>query len=121
MATEAGKRELAKPLAGIVFVVLWVVAIVLWSIAGGIPDAASRGFVVDIGIILASVGFSAPFLGTLSALRTAAILGLVGIALFAIGGYLEITTIVYGMRIIGPLLALQTPLNKFLDGYRIFA
>jgi hypothetical protein len=113
-------RELTKPIAGLVFVLGWAAGIALWSLAHLAPDATTGAFVVDIGILAVSVGFAAPFLKTTSGLAAAVVLALVGIALFAFGGYLHITVIVYLLRLLAPLLALLTPLYKLLD-FRIFA
>lgn len=112
--------ELSKPLAGGVFLLLWVVAIVAWSLAHLIPDAGARGFVIDVGIVLASLGFAALFLRTLRALRTAAVIGLIGIVLFLVGDLLQIKVLVFELRILGPFLALLTPIFKIGDGIRIF-
>lgn len=112
--------ELSKPLAGGVFLLLWVVAIVAWSLAHLIADAGARGFVIDVGIVLASLGFAALFLRTLRGLRAAAVIGLIGIALFLVGDLLQIKVLVFELRILGPFLALLTPIFKIGDGIRIF-
>jgi hypothetical protein len=112
--------ELSKPLAGGVFLLLWAVAIVAWSLAHLIADAGARGFVIDVGIVLASVGFSALFLGTVRGLRSAAIIGLIGIVLFLVGDLLQIKVLVFELRILGPFLALLTPIFKVSNGIRIF-
>ncbi|MCU1524585.1 MAG: hypothetical protein JWO18_1479, partial [Microbacteriaceae bacterium] len=49
------------------------------------------------------------------------VLGLISIALFAFSGYLGLTGLVYGLRLLVPLFALLTPLNKLLNGIKIFA
>lgn len=112
--------ELPKPLAGGVFLLFWAVAIVAWSLAHLIADAGARGFVIDAGIVLASVGFAALFLGTMQGLRAAAIIGLIGILLFLVGDLLHIKWLVFELRILGPFLALLTPIFKVGDGIRIF-
>lgn len=112
--------ELSKPLAGGVFLLLWAVAIVAWSLAHLIADAGVRGFVIDVGIVLASVGFAALFLGTVRGLRSAAAIGLIGIVLFAVGDLLQVKVLVYELRILGPFLALLTPIFKVGNGIRIF-
>jgi hypothetical protein len=114
------KRELTKPLAGAVFLLSWVVAIVAWSLSHMAPTAAAGAFIVDVGIVFASIGFAALFLGTLSALRTAIVLGLIAIVLFALGDFLHITALVYLLRILGPFLALLTPVFKVGDSIRLF-
>ncbi len=118
---EAFRRPFPKPFAALVFVVFWAVAIVAWSLAHLIPDFPTLQFIVDIGIILACIGLAAPSLETFAAFRTALILGLVGIAFFAFGSYVHIPVIVYALRILGPFLALLTPVFKLANGVRIFA
>jgi hypothetical protein len=113
-------RELTKPVAGLVFVLGWAIGITLWSVAHLAPDATTGAFVVDIGILAVSVGFSAPFLKTTNGLVAAVILALIGVGLFAFGGFLHITVIVYLLRLLAPLLALLTSVYKLLD-FRIFA
>lgn len=113
-------RELSKPLARTTFLILWVIAIVAWSLAHLIADAGARGFVIDVGIVLASVGFSALFLGLVRGLRAAAIIGLIGLVLFAVGDLLQIKVLVFELRILGPFLALLTPIFKVGNGIRIF-
>lgn len=122
MTSQASRpeAELSKPVAGGIFLALWVVAIVLWSIAHLFADVGARGFVIDVGIVLASLGFAALFLGTMRALRTAAVLGLLVIVLFLIGDMLQIKVLVYELRILGPFLALMAPIFKIGDGIRIF-
>ena len=114
------KRELSKPLAGSVFLLCWAIAIVAWSLAHLATNSGLGAFIVDIGIVLASIGFAALFLGTVSALRAAAVLGLIAIALFALGDFAHITGLVYLLRILGPFLALLTPVFKVGDNIRIF-
>lgn len=114
------EAELSKRAAGGVFLLLWVIAIVAWSLAHLIPDVGARGFVIDVGIVLASVGFSALFLRTMRGLRLAATLALIGIVLFAVGDLLQIKFLVFELRILGPFLALLTPVFKIGNGIRIF-
>ena len=123
MALAANKRELPKPLAGLIFVVFWIVAIVLWVItsSGVITDAATRGFLIDIGIVFASVGFAVPFLPTVASLRTAFLFGLLGIIAFGIAGYLDATAVVYSLRIAAPFLALQAPVAKVASNFHVFS
>jgi hypothetical protein len=120
MAADKGRYEVPKPIAGLIFVVFWAIAIVLWCLVGGFSDHATRGFIADIGIVFASVGFAAPFI-TRSGLLIAFVLGLISIALFAFSGYLGLTGLVYGLRLLVPFFALLTPLNKLLNGIKIFA
>lgn len=120
MAAEASIRPVPKPLAGLVFVLGWAIGITLWSLTGLFPTHEAKGFIVDVGIVFASVGFAAPFLASMKGLFASFILGVVGIALFAVGGFLDLTVIVYALRILGPFLALLTPLYKMLS-FRVFA
>jgi hypothetical protein len=120
MTAVARTKELAKPLAGAIFVIFWVIAIVAWIVAGSFADVNTRGFVIDVGIIFACVGFAAPFIGTMKGLSIVFLLGLIGIALFAIGAIFDLTAVIYTIRILAPFLALQAPLYKVVGGIRVF-
>jgi hypothetical protein len=113
-------RDLTKPIAGLVFVLGWAIGITLWSVSHLAPNAETGAFLVDIGILAVSVGFSAPFLKTTNGLVAAIILALVGIALFAVGDFAHVTVITYLLRLLAPLLAMLTPVYKLLD-FRVFA
>lgn len=113
------EHYVSKPTAGLVFVLGWAIGITLWSLAHLAADATTGGFVVDIGILFVSVGFAAPFIRTRRWLFRAMLLAVVGIALFAFGGYLHIPVIVYMLRLLAPLLALLAAVYKLLD-FRIF-
>jgi hypothetical protein len=121
MATGMGRYEVPKSIAALAFVVFWAIAIVLWCFVGSFSDPATRGFIADIGIVFASVGFAAPFIGSRSGFVRALIFGLISIALFALTGYLGLTGLVYGLRLLVPFFALLMPLNRLLNGIKIFA
>lgn len=113
-------RSIPKPLAGLVFVLFWGIAITLWSCTHLLPTHESRGFMADIGIVFACIGFAAPFLASMKGLRAAAVIGIIGVVLFALFDLGHVTVLVYLLRLLGPLLALLTPVNKLL-GFRVFA
>jgi hypothetical protein len=113
--------DLSKPIARSVFLLFWLVAIALWIVAGVVfTNTATGGFLADIGVVVASIGLSAPFLSE-RGFRNALVFGLIAIAIAAIGEYAGITVLVYFVRAMAPFLALLTPVNKLLDGIRIFA
>ena len=120
MTDVARTKELAKPLAGAIFVIFWVIAIVAWVLAGNFAGVNARGFVIDVGIIFACVGFAAPFIGTMKGLSVVLLLGLLGIVLFAIGALFDWTVVIYTLRILAPFLDLQAPLYKVVGGIRVF-
>jgi hypothetical protein len=120
IADEAREVPVPKPLAGLLFILFWGIGITLWSCTHLLPTPEGRGFMADIGIVFACLGLAAPFIQTMRGLRTAAIVGIVGIVLFAVFGFGHVTVLVYLLRLLGPLLALLTPLNKAL-GFRVFA
>ncbi|MET0990900.1 MAG: hypothetical protein ABWX66_00800 [Lacisediminihabitans sp.] len=120
MSVALDKRPVPKSLAGLVFVLFWVIAILLWSFSHLLPTIGGRGFMVDIGIVFASIGLAAPALMSLRELRTAGVVGVVAIALFAIGDLGQVTVMVYALRILVPFLALMTPVYKLLS-FRVFA
>lgn len=114
------KRDLSKPAAGGLFLLLWVVAIVAWSLSHLATNPRLGAFIVDVGIVAASLGFAALFLTTVSALRSAAVLAAIAVVLFLVGDLLHVTALVYLLRILGPFLALLTPIFKVGDSIRIF-
>jgi len=113
---EPYQEPLSKPLAGIAFVVLWGVAIVAWSISHLVADPHWGAFIIDAGIVLASLGFAALFVPTADGFGWASIAAIVGIALFLLFDLLHVPVLVYTLRIFIPLLALMTPLNRLVKG-----
>lgn len=120
MAKVLRTTELPKPLAGLLFVIFWAIAIVAWSLVHGLEGAGLRGFVADVGIIFASLGVAVPFLVTKVNLARALGLGALGIGLFAIGDFLNIQLLVYTLRLLGPTLAIFTPINRVSNAVKIF-
>ncbi|MCU1478963.1 MAG: hypothetical protein JWQ64_3656 [Subtercola sp.] len=118
---RAPGRPLPKPLAGLTFVILWVVAIVLWSIAHLVTDPQAGAFVVDTGLVLASVGFAMLFIDFARTAVRALLFGVVGILLFAIGDFGQILVLTYTLRMLIPILALFMPVNRISSNFRIFA
>lgn len=116
----AYKKPLSKPAAGGAFLLLWAVAIVAWSLSHLATNPHVGAFIVDVGIVAASLGFAALFLRTVPALRSAAWLALIAVVLFLVGDLLHVTGLVYLLRILGPFLALLTPIFKVGDTIRIF-
>ncbi|MCU1514214.1 MAG: hypothetical protein JWO10_1304 [Microbacteriaceae bacterium] len=114
MASDTATEPLAKPLAGLLFLLFWAGAIVAWSLSHTVQNPHAGAFVVDAGIVLACLGFAALFLPTVGSLRSAIIVGLVGLAFFAIGDFGQVQVITYTLRILGPLLALFTPVNNLV-------
>ncbi|RFA10948.1 hypothetical protein B7R54_18325 [Subtercola boreus] len=114
-------KALPKPVAGLAFVSMWAVGIVLFSIAHLVENPLLGAFVVDTGLVLVAVGFSLLFVDWVrTALRTL-LFGLVALVLFLIFDLADITVIVYMLRIIVPLLAVFVPVNRVANGFRIFA
>ncbi|RFA23384.1 hypothetical protein [Subtercola boreus] len=113
--------SLPKPVAGLAFVTMWAVAIVLWSIAHLITNPQLGAFVVDTGLVLVSVGLAILFVEWRRTAVRAMLFGLVAIVLFLISDLADITVIVYMLRIIVPLFAFFTPVNRIANGFRIFA
>jgi hypothetical protein len=112
-------RSIPKPLAALVFLLFWGIAIALWSCTHLLPTPEGRGFMADIGIVFASIGLAAPFLLSMKQLLAAAILGIIGIVFFGLFGFAHATVLVYMLRLLVPFLALLTPLYKLL-GFRVF-
>jgi hypothetical protein len=118
--TSAPVRYLSKALGGGLFVLFWAIAIVLWVLVGQFDDPALRGFIADAGIVFASLGVAAPFLATTRSLTIALGWGAVALGLFALADLGQVTVIVYLLRMFVPLIALLAPVNKFVNGYRVF-
>ena len=116
-----GGNVVATPIKGLIFVVFWLIAIALWIIAPNIQWALLGGFLVDTGIVFASVGFAAPFITWPRPLRNTLIAGVLAIAVFALGDFLEITVLVYTLRMLVPFIALIAALYGTLNKIKIFA
>lgn len=118
--TSAPVRDLTKAIGGGLFVLFWAVAIVLWVLVGQFEDPGLRGFVADAGLVFASLGVAAPFLATSRSLTIALGWAAVALGLFALADLGQVTVIVYLLRMFVPLVALLAPVNKFVNGYRVF-
>ncbi|MEF2976311.1 hypothetical protein [Subtercola sp. YIM 133946] len=114
-------NPLPKPLAGLTFVLMTAVAIVLWSIAHLVTDPHAGAFVVDTGLVLVSVGFSMLFIDWARTAVRALFFGLLALGLFALADFGQILVLTYMLRIIVPLFALYMPVNKVSSNFRIFA
>jgi hypothetical protein len=124
MTAISPRQELTKPIAGAVFVLFWIIAIVLWVFAGVALGTAGawQPFVVDVGIILASIGVAAPFLATKKGLGLAFLFGVIGVLLFALGDLAHIASLVYFLRILAPFLAIMiAPTFKLANSVKVFA
>jgi hypothetical protein len=121
MAKGFSNPELPKPIAGLLFLLFWAVAIVAWCIVPHLVGHGIRGFIADVGIIFAALGFAVPFLVSKKNLGTALILAVVGILAFALGDFADLQLLVYFLRILAPVLALMAPLFKFSNGVKIFS
>ena len=118
--TTPRAKDLSKPIGGGLFVLFWAIAIVLWVLVGLFDDPALRGLVADAGIVFASLGTAAPFLQTTRSLTIALGWGAVALGLFALADLGQVTVIVYLLRMFVPLMALLAPVNKFVNGWRVF-
>jgi hypothetical protein len=124
MIARPPKGELDKRIAGAVFVLFWLVAIAAWIVAGVALGKAGawQPFVVDVGIVIASVGFAAPFLSTVKGFGVALLFALIAVVGFAVGDFGGILPIVYFLRIVVPFFAvILAPTFKLANGVKIFA
>lgn len=117
---ETPSKTLATPLKGIVFVLFWIIALALWIIAPNMTDPRWGAFLIDAGIVFASVGFAATQVGFVRPLRNSLLAGVVALALFALGDFGEVTVLSYFLRIIVPLLALYAALYAVLARVRVW-
>jgi hypothetical protein len=121
MAKGLTQTELSKPVAGLIFLLCWAVAIVAWCFVPHLVGHGLRGFIADVGIIFASIGFAAPFLATKANLGTAFWLGALGVVLFAFSDFFDIQILVYTLRLLAPTLAVLTPVNRFSNTVKIWS
>ena len=117
---EKPSKELAKPLKGGVFVLFWLVAIALWVISPFMTNPLWGAFLIDSGIVFASVGFGVAQLGYRTPFRNVLIAGLVAIGLFALGDFLELTAISYFLRMFVPLIALLSALYATVGKVKVW-
>ncbi|MCS5718739.1 hypothetical protein N1027_11405 [Herbiconiux sp. CPCC 205763] len=105
---EAPRKELPRAAKGGVFVLFWIIAIVLWIIAPNITDPRWGAFIVDTGLVFASVGFAAPGITWTKPFRNTLIAGAIAILLFLWADLNEVTVVVYFLRMAVPFAALLT-------------
>jgi hypothetical protein len=113
-------HELAKPVAGGIFVLFWLIAIAAWIVGAHMDYLPWGAFIVDVGIIFAAVGFAAPFLTWQRTLRAWLIGGLIGILAFVLADFVDILVLRYFLRIFFPLLALLAPMIKTISGIKVW-
>ncbi|WP_243063029.1 hypothetical protein [Humibacter sp. RRB41] len=124
MTARPPKGELDKRIAGAVFVLFWLVAIAAWIVAGvALGNAGAwQPFIVDVGIVIASIGVATPFLATVKGFGLALLFGLIAVAGFALGDFAHIVPLVYFLRIIVPFFAIMiAPTFKLVNGVKVFA
>jgi hypothetical protein len=124
MSPAPAQGELGRKAAGGIFVLFWIVAIALWIIAGVAlgNTGAWQPFIIDIGIVVASIGTAAPFLQTSKGFGYALLWALIAIVGFAVGDFGHITVLVYLLRIGVPFMAvLIAPLFKMANNWKVWA
>jgi hypothetical protein len=114
------RRLLAAPLKGIVFVLFWAVAIVLWVVAPNMTDPRWGALLIDTGLVLASVGFATLFITWLAPFRNSLIAAVAAIALFALADLGEVLALSYTLRMLVPLLALYAAVYWAIARVRIW-
>jgi hypothetical protein len=120
MTVERVSPKVPKPLAVLIFMLFWAIAIVAWSIANLSSDFNVHGFIVDIGLIFAFAGFAALFVETRRGFTAIFVFSLLGVALFAVGDLLDIKLITYMVRILGIAAAFViVPVNVLIAKLRI--
>jgi hypothetical protein len=113
-------KPFPKKLAGAVFVLFWLAALALWIIAPHIADPRWGAFVIDTGILLASVGFAAPGISRIKSFGVT--LGFAALAwgLFALGDFFDILALSYFLRMFVPLLALLGSLYGLIGKLKVW-
>ena len=118
---ESRGTVLGRPLKGLVFVVLWILAIAAWVVAPFMVDPAAGAFFIDTGVILASVGFAALFLEWSRSLVVALIWAAIAVALAAVGDFVGLVWLSATLRLIAPILAINTMVGYLVGRIRVFA
>ncbi|WP_022899387.1 hypothetical protein [Humibacter albus] len=124
MIARPPKGELDKRIAGAVFVLFWLVAIAAWIVAGVAlgNTGAWQPFIVDVGIVIASIGVATPFLATVKGFGLALLFGLIAVVGFAIGDFGQILALTYFLRIAVPFFGvIIAPTFKTVNGVKVFA
>jgi hypothetical protein len=120
MTVERVSPRVPKPLAVLIFMLFWAIAIVAWSIANLSSNFDVHGFIVDIGLVFAFAGFAALFVETRRGFTGILVFSLLGVALFALGDLLDIKLITYMVRILGIAGAFViVPVNVLIAKLRI--
>ncbi len=120
MTVERVSPKVPKPLAVLIFLLFWAVAIVAWCIANVSNIHAVQAFIVDLGLIFAFAGFAALFVETRRGFTAILIFSLLGVVLFAVGDLLGIPILVYSLRILGSAVAFViVPTNVLIAKLRI--
>jgi hypothetical protein len=120
MTVERVSPRVPKPLAVLIFMLFWAIAIVAWSIANLSSNFDVHGFIVDIGLVFAFAGFAALFVETRRGFTAILVFSLLGVALFALGDLLDIKLITYMVRILGIAGAFViVPVNVLIAKLRI--
>jgi hypothetical protein len=120
MTVERVSPKVPKPLAVFIFLVFWAIAIVAWCIANVSNIHQVQSFIVDLGLIFAFAGFAALFVETRRGFTAILIFSLLGVLLFAVGDLLNVTLLVYSLRILGSAIAFViVPTNVLIAKLRI--
>ncbi|TAJ49426.1 MAG: hypothetical protein EPO52_03905 [Herbiconiux sp.] len=113
-------KDLSKKVAGGVLVLFWVIALALWIVAPNMTDPRWGAFLIDTGIVFFSVGFAAPQITSAKAFGNTLIAGVVAVAAFAVGDFLEITVLSYMLRMLVPFLALLSALYATVGKIKVW-
>jgi hypothetical protein len=120
MTAERVSPKVPKPLAVLIFLLFWAIAIVAWCLANVSNIPQVQALIVDLGLIFAFAGFAALFVETRRGFTAVFWLSLVGVVLFAVGDLLEIKILVYSLRILGSAVAFViVPANVLIAKLRV--
>lgn len=120
MTVERVSPKVPKPVAVLIFLVFWAIAIVAWCIANVSNIHEVQSFIVDLGLIFAFAGFASLFVETRRGFTAILWLSLVGVVLFAVGDLLDVKILVYSLRILGSAVAFAiVPINALIAKLRI--
>lgn len=114
------KKLLDRKVQGGVFVLFWLIALALWFTAPWITDPRLGAFLIDTGIVFASVGFAAPGISTVKGFGVTLGFAALALGLFALGDMGEILVISYFLRMLVPFLALLTTIYTAVGKVKVW-
>jgi hypothetical protein len=122
MTAQRVSPPVPKPVAGLVFLLFWAIAIVAWCLVNLSTDHGVRALIADVGIVFASAGTAGLSVSLRRGWVAILVLSFVGLVLFAVGDLYNVQLLVYFLRILGPTIAvLILPTLKLVNSMQVWA